>query len=70
MTWRHKCTLIWQQIWQGKKISIIGAWAVALRRVKTLIRSGAEIQVISPRFEEGFEELDLETSRILIIKNI
>lgn len=45
---------------QGKKISIIGAGPVALRRVKTLIKSGAEIQVISPRFEEGFEELDLE----------
>ncbi|MTI67877.1 MAG: bifunctional precorrin-2 dehydrogenase/sirohydrochlorin ferrochelatase [Firmicutes bacterium] len=41
-----------------KNITVIGGGKVALRKVKTLLRYKANIKVISPKFIDGFKELE------------
>jgi precorrin-2 dehydrogenase/sirohydrochlorin ferrochelatase len=42
---------------EGRTVAIIGAGAVALRKARDLLDSGAIVRVISPRFHEGFSAL-------------
>ena len=44
----------------GKKILVAGGGAIALRRVRTLLRFGADIHVIAPEFCEEMERLEKE----------
>lgn len=44
----------------GKKILVAGGGAVALRRVRTLLRFGADVCVTAPVFCEGMEQLEKE----------
>lgn len=41
----------------GKKILVIGGGNIALRRVRTLLKFGADVQVISPLLKEELAEL-------------
>ena len=43
-----------------KKILVAGGGAIALRRVRTLLRFGADIHVIAPEFCEEMERLEKE----------
>ena len=44
----------------GKKILVAGGGAIALRRVRTLLRFGADIQVTAPELCEEMERLEKE----------
>ena len=44
----------------GKKILVAGGGAIALRRVRTLLRFGADIQVTAPEFCEEMKRLEKE----------
>ncbi len=39
---------------ENKKILIVGAGRVALRKFKRLLKAGAEIEIVSPEFNQGF----------------
>lgn len=39
---------------KNKKVLIVGAGRVALRKFKRLLKTGAEIKIISPEFNKGF----------------
>lgn len=42
----------------GKKVIVVGGGQIALRRVRTLQKFGADIRVIAPELCEGFRELE------------
>ena len=44
---------------RGKRVLMVGAGRVALRKVLGLVEAGALVTVISPSREPGFEELDI-----------
>ena len=52
---------------RGKKVVVVGGGSVAERKVRTLLKAGANIDVISPKITRGLEALK-DTGRINHIK--
>lgn len=44
----------------GKKILVVGGGSIALRRVRTLLKFGADIKVIAPELKEELTELETQ----------
>jgi precorrin-2 dehydrogenase/sirohydrochlorin ferrochelatase len=40
---------------KDKKVLIVGAGRVALRKFGRLLEAGAQIKIVSPEFNQGFE---------------
>ena len=45
---------------EGKKVLVVGGGEVALRRAKTVLEAGAEVTLIAPQREPGWEELSVQ----------
>ena len=45
---------------EGKTALLIGGGTIALRRAKTLLRCGARVKAVAPRFCDGWEALDCD----------
>lgn len=45
---------------EGKKVLVAGGGEVALRRAKTVIEAGADVTLIAPEREKGWEELSVQ----------
>lgn len=54
-----RCFPFYRRIY-GKKAVMVGAGAIALRRVKTLLEFGAQVTVIAPRAAEEIRRLDAQ----------
>lgn len=52
----------------GKKAAVIGGGKIALRRVNTLLRFGARVQVISPSLCDGLDSLRKEGRILAVIR--
>ena len=51
---------------EGKNVLVVGGGRIALRKVKTLLPTGARITVVAPQFDPEFESLDKNT---VLLKN-
>ena len=60
---------------EGKNVLVVGGGRIALRKVKTLLPTGARITVIAPQFDPEFENLSSKgearphTSHLITLKN-
>lgn len=45
---------------KGKLAVVVGGGKVGLRKARRLVAAGARVRVVSPRFDAGFAELDVE----------
>ena len=46
---------------EGKNVLVVGGGRIALRKVKTLLPTGARITVVAPQFDPEFDSLDRKT---------
>lgn len=51
---------------EGRNVLVVGGGRIALRKVKTLLPTGARIMVVAPQFDPEFEMLD---KNVVILKN-
>jgi siroheme synthase-like protein len=54
---------VWYPIFldiEGRRAVVIGGGVVALRKTRGLIEAGAQVTVISPHFDPGFDELPIQ----------
>jgi precorrin-2 dehydrogenase/sirohydrochlorin ferrochelatase len=60
---------------EGKNVLVVGGGRIALRKVKTLLPTGARITVVAPQFDPEFENLSSKgearphTSHLITLKN-
>ena len=47
---------------EGKNVLVVGGGRIALRKVKTLLPTGARITVVAPQFDPEFKSLDSSTT--------
>jgi precorrin-2 dehydrogenase/sirohydrochlorin ferrochelatase len=47
---------------EGKNVLVVGGGRIALRKVKTLLPTGARITVVAPQFDPEFDALDSSTT--------
>ena len=53
---------------EGRKVLVVGGGRIALRKVKTLIPTGAHITVIAPQFDPEFEMLKADEPSSITLK--
>ena len=51
---------------EGRNVLVVGSGRIALRKVKTLLPTGARITVVAPQFDPEFDPLDKKT---IVMKN-
>ncbi len=55
---------------EGKNVLVVGGGRIALRKVKTLLPTGARITVVAPQFDPEFEALKSgEQASLIVLKN-
>ncbi|HZT34132.1 MAG TPA: bifunctional precorrin-2 dehydrogenase/sirohydrochlorin ferrochelatase [Bryobacteraceae bacterium] len=47
----------------GKRVLVVGAGKVALRKTRGLVEAGARVTVVAPRWEAAFEQMAVELRR-------
>ena len=55
---------------EGKNVLVVGGGRIALRKVKTLLPTGARITVVAPQFDPEFDALKSgEQASLIVLKN-
>lgn len=53
---------------EGKNVLVVGGGRIALRKVKTLLSTGARITVVAPRVDPEFKTLDLPRGSLTMVQ--